>query len=103
MSTGTVQGMGSSSSQGTGQTAQQKSHNSNLVKEGRDLILDLNASDKQVYDFLNRAISSDDTSPQTMAILQQFLQKRAEKAGLLTEMLRKFGETAMRVIGNIGR
>ncbi|GEM_PF-5793396 len=89
--------------QSSASSAKQKNHNSGLVSKGQDLILNLNASDKEVYDFMNKAVSSDDTSPQAMALLQQLLQKRAEKVGLLTEMLRKFGEAAMRVIGNIGR
>ena len=84
-------------------TAAKKKHNAGLVSQGRDLILNLNASDKEVYEFINKAISSDDTDPATIGLLQQLLQKRMEKSGLLTNMIRMFGDAAMRVIGNIGR
>ena len=73
------------------------------LSEARKLASNFSASDKQIMDFMQKAINSEHYSANFGAMLQQVFQKRTEASQWLTNMLKALFDAARAVVQNIGR
>ena len=99
-------GVGSSSSNSNKTTssstkAKDDADMAKFKKEAKATLLNMNASNDEVIDFITKELDGNDVSPAKQYAIQQMLEMRSQIASALSNAMRSIYETSQNIIGNL--